>query len=303
MKTDKILACFVTAFAVAVCLASCKPEAKADSGYDVNIDIEINLVSSGFIQATYTPDCPAYYLTSVIKATPNVDPDDDAQAIMDLALDSCYVEYVKWRHTHLLKLEKDIADFPSHVLNYGETTRIDNYLDPDTDYWVCSFVVDKNSNKANGKLFWQPIHTEPQSIFTNVRFAYRVSGEWDYVYPYDKETGELVTTVPWIGKTADSLDVQSLGYASPIAYFKDEFSKYKDDRSKTTFIGIYVHQNNGIGDGTSTTRFEEGHTYYTAMTVFDGPLNESFNIYKFKWEGPDTEYYFNDDPETDGAWK
>lgn len=289
------------AIILAAMLTSCNPFAIANSGKDVNISIQVNRISAGFIDVNFVPDQDAYYLTSVDKLVKGVDPKDYEQQFMDLALDSAYVEYVNWRHGHLMKLENCVADFPSHSLNYGETNLIQNYLEPDTDYWVYCFVVDKDSNKANGKLFYKTIHTEAKSIFKTVRFAYRVKGEWDYIYPYDTEKQELVTNIPWVGATADSLDIRRLGFAAPGHYFDDVFTHHKENNG-SVFTGVYAHQNNGVGDGSSVTEFKEGHTYYTAMATLDGPRNECFDIYKFTYEGPSAELTFTDVDSTQGAW-
>ena len=285
----------------ALLLSSCDPYSIAESGMDVSIDIKVNRISAGFINVEFTPDRDAFYLISVDEVIPGIDPSKLERQFMDLALDSAYVEYVTWRHDHLMSMEPAVADFPSHSLNYSKTNMIVNYLKPDTDYWVYAFVVDRESNKANGRLFYKTIHTEKESIFKDIRFAYRVAGYWDYVYPYNTITEELVTDVPWIGKTIDSLDLVKLGYETPGHYFDHEFSLYEENKG-TIFTGVYAHKNDGIGDGSSKTLFEFGHIYYTAIATLDGPRNECFDIYKFKWDGTAAALILTDSSSTKGEW-
>ncbi len=282
-------------------VTSCDDVAPSKSGPKVVIDIQINRVSAGFVDVTFTPDQPAYYAISVDPVVEGVDPAGNEQVFMDLALDSLYMKYVVWRHAHLIKLEHIVADFPSHSLMYGETNYVQNFLKPDTDYWVYCFVVDHNSNKADGQLYWTTIHTEKESIFNNTRFKYRIKGEWDYIYPYNKETGDMVIDVPWVGMTIDKEDLVAGGYASPGAYFDEMFKTYNNDNGMV-LTGVYVHQNNGVGDGSSRTKFEVGHTYYTGLAIMDGPRGEAFDIYSFTWEGPDTDLFFEDSSSTLGAW-
>jgi len=287
--------------AVAVFGYSCSSDPISESGKKVNIEMQVNRISAGFVDVTFTPNYPTFYLYEFDKVIPGVDPDYNNQAFMDLALDSAYVEYTRWRHSLLRKGERYVADFPSHSLSYGTVNVVRNFLEPDTDYWLYCFTVDQKSNKANGKLFWQIIHTEKESIFKNVRFKYRINGEWDYVYPYDITTQELVTNVPWVGQTVDSLTIRKLGYAAPGHYFDAVFKALESGES-SVFTGIYAHQNNGIGDGSSSTKFEEGHTYYTGVATLDGPRNDCYDIYRFTWHGPDTEILLTDESNTLGAW-
>jgi len=282
-------------------LVGCDPQSYAESGDKVVIEMEVMQVSAGFIEVTCTPDEPAYYLFGIQPVEEGKDPFEAEQNFMDLALDAAYVEYVQWRHSYLESGEKNIADFPSHSLNYGETTIVKNFLIPDTDYWIYCFVVDAESNKANGNLICEKIHTLSSSSYeSKLRYSYRVRGRWDYIYPYDKETGELVTHVPWAGKTIDSLEIRSSGAAVPGRYFDSLFSDL-DETSPLVHIGVYAFKNDGVGDGSSDTCFKEGHTYYTAIATVDGPRNSSFDIYKFTWTS-DFEEVYDDMDSTGGAW-
>jgi len=283
----------------AVIAAACDPIPEYATK-KVEIEMQLDAVSAGFIQATFIPSKPAYYAVSFDKVRQGVDPQEYKTNFMELVVDSLYVEYVQWRYSHLMKGEKYVADFASHSLKYGKTTYTQHFLEPDTDYWMYCFVVDPTSNKPVGDLFCEVVRTTSESIFDKISFAYRVEGYWDYVYPFDRMTGDIAPNVPWVGETVDSLTIRELDYRVPGEYFDERFKELGADSRILT--GIYAHLNDGKGDGTSDTLFEEGHTYYTAAATFDGKRNDCFVVYRFRWDGPDTELVFTDEDSTGGAW-
>lgn len=271
---------------------SCNPYPLADTSGKINFDIKIERVSAGFMEVTVTPDRPGFYLLAAEKASEALDPVKYKQQFMNLMLDSAYVKYVAWRHQHLMNMEDHVADFPSHSLVYGKVTVMKEFLTPDTDYWVFCFQVNPKTNKADGDLFLKNVHTEEGSMYQDISFAYRVQGEWDYIYPYSRLSRQLVTTVPYVGVSIDSLDIRASHASSPGEYFKNIYDNLKPDDTRI-LTGIYVHQNNGVGDGTSKTNFVEGHTYYTCMSVLDGPLSDGVSLYRFKYIGKKTKLEFN----------
>lgn len=289
----KLLIIFSLASAL---FCSCDPfPVVSSSSKEITIDIKINKVSAGFADITFTPSAQTFYLSGVEKAIPDINPQDVENHFMALALDSAYVYYAIWRHRHLLNLESSIADFASHSLDYEQLNTVENFLEPDTDYWAYAFAVDKNSNKPRGHLYTKLFHTEKESIFKNIRFEYRVNGDWHYVYPYDKETNQIVSDVPWVGMTLDSLNIRALGGGITPGEVFGKYMEHIDKRDTRVLKGIFVNQNNGIGDGSSYTKFEEGHTYYTGMATLDGPLNECFCVYKFLYKGESTQLYFTEE--------
>jgi len=295
----KLIYCLF-ASALVVLSAACDPIAEYNSGDKITISMKVEQISCGYAQVTFSPSVPAYYMACFEKVREGVDPFKYETSFKELSLDSAYVEYVSWRHDHLLLGEPYVSDFASHSLKYAETTVYKNFLDPDTDYWVYCFVVNPETNQPDGRLFCQTIHTTAESNFKTIRFDYRVSGLWDYIYPIDQMTGELVTNVPWVVETVDSLKLREMNYRVPGEYFDSQFNKL--DNKSRIILGVYAHLNNGVGDGTSTTIFEKGHTYYTGMATLDGKRNECFDIYRFRWEGDDMELYLEDDQSTGGAW-
>ncbi|MBQ9144276.1 MAG: hypothetical protein IJX60_04945, partial [Paludibacteraceae bacterium] len=69
----------------------------------------------------------------------------------------------------------------------------------------------------------------------------------------------------------------------------------------------YAHNNDGVGDGTSSTYFQEGVTYYTGMAALDAPLvfplpMHIYNIYRFTWHGDSTNLYLTPAQSLDGSW-
>ena len=71
-------------------------------------------------------------------------------------------------------------------------------------------------------------------------------------------------------------------------YFIDRFTEISKDPDARILYGMYGYKNDGYGDGFTNTLFEEGHTYYTGIASFDGPLIYSGEyrnvcIYKFTW--------------------
>lgn len=301
--------------AVAMVFCACNPESISYSGQKVKIDIDVTEASCAFIDVTFTPDKPAFYLSDIIEAVDGIDLDKVAPRFMNLALDSAYVEYVGWRHSYLMEDTEHIADFTSHSLNYGKVNITKNFLKADTKYWVFAFVVDNESNKANGRLFWKEVTTLKESKFSDTRYAYRVRGDWDYVYPYepkktiiDPETGKitlkdsaLVKNVAWAGISADSLDLRKRAYEDPGAYFREVYNGL-NNKSSIIHKGVYAHWNNGVGDGSTSTEFIQGHTYYTAMATLDGDEEASFDIYKFTYTGMSMELMFYDEDNTFGSW-
>lgn len=282
--------------------ASCNTEAKAVSGLDIDIYLEPYIVSSGFVQMAFNTNKEAYYHVGIVHIAEAPDTSSKAavKAFMNLKLDEAYTKYIQWRHSLLEEGVPYIAEFPTHSLQYGHNELNFNYLEPGEDYMIYAFVVDSKTNKPDGRLFTYYLTTREETPFEVLEFEYRVRGEWDYVYPvYYYEWGmesyaEIIDFVPWVGATIDSLQMHQTEFSTVPDYFWNLFGGYVDKKMvEKIHFGIYAHDNNGYGDGTSGTLFEEGHTYYTAVALMDGYLTEkSFYIYKFHWNGENTQLYF-----------
>lgn len=292
--------------ATAVCgVTGCKTDAKYKTSH-VHLDMEIVQKSCGFIEAKFHTNRDAYYYISIEKVREGVDPMQRETQFKTLALDYAYKEYINWRYDLLYNGVKHIAEFSSHCLQYGDQDYFFTGLDADTDYWVFAFVVDPNTNSPAGDLILQTVHTDATSK-RKIHFNYRVNDTWDFVYPID-ESGELTFVMPWLGETMDSVKLRDdLKVAAPGRYFAQRFQELRESKDRHLFYGMYAHNNDGFGDGTSDTEFEEGHTYYTAVASFDGPLVmegefRNWNIYKIsRWhQGMKQSYGIEDD--TLGAW-
>lgn len=285
----------MTLFAV-VCVA-CNPEAPYTLKSDTIITIKIEQKSAGFFEASYTPSRDAYYLVSDMPVVEELNPELHEKQFMQLALDSAYAGYMKWRFD-LLKNGvplHQIATFKDHCLEYGRTRYSTYFLTPNTDYWVFAFAVDPETNKAVSRLTLDTIHTLEKSEI-DCHFRYRVRGMWDYVYP-ENEKGEILSSFPYSGATLDSVTLREklkdfpADMQSPAYFFLDSLRTLcdvKDDERILT--GICAHNNNGMGGGRSAILFEEGVTYYTGIAGIDGSLNPNQRaLYRFTWhEGMDT---------------
>ena len=291
---------------VAIGLCSCDPNAKAYTKH-IEIDINVQNISAGYVQVEFSTNREAYYLVSMQPVKEGINPHEIAKTFMLLALDSAYLDYLKWRNNELQNLVPFVADFSSHSLQYGNTNRTFCFLQPDTDYWIFAFGVDPESNKPFGQLFLKTITTKQESVLT-MDFQYRVRGEWDYVYPKDT-AGEIISDVPWTGMTVDSAELRDeQKYRVPGEFFVEMFQFFYDNKwDSRIYYGVVAHQNNGDYGGSTYTKFEEGHTYYSAFALLDGPLSfpppqTKYDIYRFTWHGDSTELNFTEKDCTGGAW-
>lgn len=287
-------------------LSSCNPEAKAVSGMDVEIKMSPIIVSSGFVQFTFETNKEAYYHIGIVpvEQAPDTSNSSSVRTFMALMLDKTYADYLYWRSYLLEQGTPYVAEFPTHSLQYGMVEHCFTLLDPGTDYMVYAFVVDAKTNKPDGRLFTYYLSTEMESVFEDaMQFEYRVRGYWDYVYPVSNY-GEIMSWVPWVGATIDSVLLVENDYLSPLDFFVQTFIEYMQYQEEfRVHFGIYAHNNDGIGDGTSLTYFEEGHTYYTGVAMMDGYLSSTSSaIYKFRWEGEKTQLFFTNDDALDTDW-
>jgi hypothetical protein len=287
-------------------LMGCQFEKAVAQIEDVTIDIQVKQISAGYINVEFAANKKAFYLTGIHQVREDVDDIHKvAKQFMLLALDSAYVDYLFWRNQQLQDMAPFVADFASYSLQYGNTNRYFTLLSPSTTYWVYAFVVDPNSNKPTGTLFVETITTDSTSQ-VSMWFEYRVEGQWDYVYPKDT-LGEINSYTPWVGETIDSITLREQGWENPGEYFLALFDKVYNGDYDRILYGIYAHENDGEGDGTSRTRFEMGKTYYTGMSSLDAPLTyplnkNTYDIYRFTWTGDSTKLYFTPADCTGGEW-
>lgn len=278
--------CHCSFILLAVLFCSCNPEAKWETN-DVIITISPHTVSAAYIECSFSTNKDAYYMVACIPVEEGYNPLDHQKQFMTLALDSANMEYINWRY-HLLKEGvSPIAPFASHALQYGNVDHFFTNLTPNTDYWVFAFVVNPETLKPVGKLYLQTLTTAETSI-VDVHFEYRVRGFWDYIYPLDVSGVNINTSYPYVAATRDSLDIAAEGI-TPEEYFTNwvlDIIKY--DLTNNLRYGVQVTENDGVD---SYLRFEAGHTYYTAITGFDGECSDNV-IYKFTWTGETYDHYF-----------
>ncbi len=282
MKTNLTIAIAI----LTLCLVSCEPEAKW-TDEEVEVTMEIRTISAGFIECSFSTNKDAYYLISIEEPWEDFNPQFNSKQFMQLALDSAYSDYLRWRNNLLRNKEFNIAPFASHSLQYGSINHFFTGLLPDTDYWLFAFPVNPETMKPIGKLQLVHILTSDTSIM-NVKFDYRVKGDWDYIYPID-EQGNIVTHFPYIATTRDSSTFS--GFAGDpildLGYWA--LTRFISPDSANVLYGVSAMENDAVD---SYLTFEEGHTYYTAISGYDGSFKQ-FTLYKFHWtEG--CEYFFTD---------
>ena len=287
-------------------LLGCKPDEVVYNTEDVTINIYVKQVSAGYINVEFSTDKKAFYLTGIHHVREDIDDINKvAKQFMLLALDSAYLDYLSWRNEQLQDMAPFVADFASYALQYGNTNHYFTLLRPSTTYWVYAFVVDPNSNKPSGTLFIETVTTTATSQVP-MFFEYRVEGQWDYVYPKDIN-GEINSYTPWVGETIDSITLREQGWETPGDYFLSLFDEVYNGNYDRILYGIYAHENNGLGDGTSRTDFEMGKTYYTGMAALDAPMiypldKNVYDIYRFTWMGDTTKLYLTPADCSGGEW-
>lgn len=276
----KIFTHILSLLTALVFVTSCdtQPVYKTDG---IVIDIDMKQTGAGFCEVEFTPSDNAWYLADMRPAAKTIDPMENESEFMTIMLAQAKIKYEQWRTAMAMKYAPYIADFTSHSLKYKKSDDFFYFLEPDTDYWLFAFVVDPAKKKPCGDLFCKLIHTNAKSEI-EVTLLYKISSSWDYGYPMNK-LGKLSTDIPWIGMTFDSADIaQEMTSMTPKEFFRQHYDNCTE-KNIVVHRGIYAHNNDNVGDGSSTTLYEEGHTYYTCMAVFDGDFDQHV-IYKFTWD-------------------
>lgn len=282
----------------------CSPDSPYSTSPDTTIAISVRQLSAGYIEAAFTPDRDAYYLVAVDTVVPGIDPTAIEKLFMQMAVDSAYRTYQAWREEQEASgvPEHQIARFRSHSLQYGTTRHYAYFLRPNTDYWIYAFSVNPENHQPVSRLFVRTVHTLPESPVI-CYFQYRIRDQWDYVYPLDATLMNIHTAFPYVAATVDSVTVRRVcaerGISSPALFFLDSLEHVMATRPDDYRIlhGIYAHNNDGIGDGSSDTHFVDGETYYTAFAGVDGstrPGRHQSAVYRFTWhERMDTVFPFS----------
>jgi len=283
------------ALSLSLLAAGCSPEMVNDFE-KATLSIDIVDYSAGFVRASFEVDRDAFYLVGIREVVDYEDPLGYEKQFMTLALDSAYVKYLDWRYDLLYNGEQFVAPFSSHALNYGDTEVCFKFLKPNTEYMVFCFLVDVDKNKPYGSVSCAFVKTLAESNHP-VHFDYRVDGYWDYAYPKDT-FDNIISEIPWIAETIDSLTLVEKGVRVPGEYFSQRFYELQADPNSRVLFGIYAHENNGKNG----VLFEAGHTYYTAFGGLDGPL-KYYSIFRFHWDGPETRLMMtHEEDNTGGAW-
>jgi len=269
-------------------LSSCNPEAKWETK-DVEITMTIGDISAGFVECSFSTNKEAYYLIAITPAKTGYNPMNQQKQFMTLALDSANMEYIAWRNELLKAGEFTVAPFASHALQYGDVDYIFTGLEYDTDYWIYAFVVNPEKMTPAGRLYLLPVRTT-KGTTKKIAFEYRVKDRWDYTYPIN-ESGHIEDHYPYVAATRDSLEIAESG-DSPEMYFELWYSTQAANPSTANIIyGVKAICNDGWE---SYLEFEEGHTYYTYISGFDGFFNHHV-LYKFTWKEKFQQYFKEED--------
>lgn len=279
-----------------ISLVSCSPEAPWETE-GVEVRMQQKTVSAGFVEYDFSTNKDAYYLIAICEPWEDYNPIANPKQFMQLALDSAFADYLVWRNDLLRNKEFNVAPFASHSLQYGQITHFFTGLIPDHDYWVYAFPVNPETMQPVGKLELEHLRTAETST-VEIRFDYRVKGMWDYIYPTDTH-GNVNSRFPYIAITEDSVTISqdTVAEGNPYLYFIFwETQMFLHPDLANVYYGMKAIENNGEQ---SNLEFEEGHTYYTSITGFDG-LFKRMTIYKFTWT-KDCEFYFHDTDTTNLA--
>ncbi|MBO4465101.1 MAG: hypothetical protein J5748_00285 [Bacteroidales bacterium] len=251
-------------------LAGCKTESKYHL-LGVKFEIEVASVTKGYIHTYFYPSTVAYYVTGCMPVNDNYDPINKSQQFMTLMVDSLYIDYLDWRYDYLRNQEDYIADFASHSLQYGDSEKYFQNLQPDTDYWVYAFVVDPGTKEPFDKLWLTTVRTDSLST-CRAYFDTRVQGSYFYMYPREGEEGAILGNVPYTGGIVDALDLVE-AFPLPLD-FVGKLDKYSERAYNLAVdYGILdditytdVKQINYAG------RFKNGHTYYIIIGELQGGI-------------------------------
>lgn len=239
----------------------------------VKFEIEVASVTRGYIHTYFYPSTVAYYVTGCMAVNDQYDPINKSEQFMTLMVDSLYIDYLDWRYNYLKNQEDYIADFASHSLQYGDSERYFQDLQPDTDYWVYAFVVDPGSKEPYDQLWLETVHTDSLSA-CRAWFDTRVQGSYFYMYPRDGAAdASILENVPYTGGIIDALDLLEAVPLLPLSPENklDKYSEIAYDLavdygilSKITYTGVKSINYAG--------RFKAGHIYYIIVGELQGGI-------------------------------
>ena len=201
----------------------------------------------------------------------NYDPINKSRQFMTLMVDSLYIDYLDWRYDYLRNQEDYIADFASHSLQYGDSEKYFQNLQPDTDYWVYAFVVDPGTKEPFDKLWLTTVRTDSLST-CRAFFETRVQSSYFYMYPRESEGGEILGSVPYTGGIVDALDLME-AFPLPLD-FEGKLDKYSE-RAYNLAVDYGILDDityTGVKQINYAGRFKNGHTYYIIIGELQGGI-------------------------------
>ena len=258
--------------ALLLLLTGCKTESKYHL-LGVKFEIEISNVTKGYIHAYFYPSTVAYYVTGCMPVNDNYDPINKADQFMTLMVDSLYIDYLDWRYDYLKNQEDYIADFASHSLQYGDSERYFQDLQPDTDYWVYAFVVDPGTKEPFDQLWLTTARTDSLAAF-HAWFDTRVQGSYFYIYPKESadSTAGILENIPYTGGIIDALDLVE-DFPLPLD-FEGKLDKYSE-RAYNLAVDYGILDDityTGVKQINYAGRLKNNHIYYIIIGELQGGI-------------------------------
>lgn len=251
--------------------------------FGVKFDIDVNEVTRGYIHVNFRPSTVAHYVTGCMKVNDDYDPVEKSEQFMTLMVDSLYQDYLKWRYDYLKNQIDYIADFASHSLQYGDSEKYFQDLEPDTDYWVYAFVVDPYSKEPFDDLWLLTVHTDSLAAY-RAWFDTRFQGNYLYLYPREYEGGPILEDIPYTAAILDSLEVM-YSYTDPGEPFIDKLNAYSDHVFEVAkkFDILETFSYTGVRQVEFGNSWASGNSYYIFMAEIQGDLcNRAY--YRFVYD-------------------
>lgn len=258
--------------ALLLLISGCKTESKYHL-FGVKFDIQVAEVTKGYIHAFFYPSTEAYYVTGCMPVNDDYDPINKAGQFMTLMVDSLYIDYLDWRYDYLRNQEDYIADFASHSLQYGDSEKYFQELQPDTDYWVYAFVVDPATKEPFDELWLQLVHTDSLAAY-RAYFDTRVQGSYFYIYPRESDGGAILEDVPYTGGIVDSLEIEQRYSGRPMP-LTEKLGRYSEMayNMAVTYGNLSDITYTGVKQINYSGRLVAGHHYYIIIGELQGGIS------------------------------
>lgn len=269
---------FAAIISALILLGACTTKSKYHL-YSAELDIELLDITPGYIYARFYSTEVTYYVTGCMKVNDQYDPVGKPRQFMTLMVDSLYQDYLRWRYDYLKDQEDYIADFASHSLQYGESEKYFQNLEPCTNYWIYAFVVDPDKKEPSTDVIWMETVTTDSLAIHRAYFDTRIQGTYFYMYPRSEENGPILEDVPYTGVVVDSASVADIYPPKTPDSFMASLDRYLD----MTYISAVELKTlpsityTGVKQVNYSGRWEHGKVYYILTGEIQGGIvNRAF---------------------------